>query len=56
MWHISLNELEEEEAAQRCRESMRMDQIDDCLMKFRDLCHAFDAGEKFRVEFASSMH
>lgn len=47
-----LERLEEEEAAQRCRESMRMDQIDDCLMKFRDLCHAFDAGEKFRVEFA----
>lgn len=47
-----LERLEEDDAAHRCRESMHMDQIDACLMEFRDLCHSFDAGKMFRVEFA----
>lgn len=44
--------LEEEEAADRCRGIMPMDEIDACLSEFRNLCFALDAGKIRRVEFA----
>ena len=47
-----LEELEEVEAADRCRNVMQMDQIDACLSDFRKLCFALDAGKIRRVEFA----
>jgi len=50
-----LEELEEAEAADRCRNVMQMDQIDACLSDFRNLCFALDAGKIRRVEFAHSV-
>ena len=47
-----LEQLEEEAAADRCRTAMPMEQIDVCLLEFRNLCHSLDAGEIRRVEFA----
>ncbi len=47
-----LEELEEEDAADRCRKAMQMDQIDACLTDFRNLCLSLEAGKIRRVEFA----
>lgn len=47
-----LEQLEEEAAADRCRSAMPMEQIDACLLEFRNLCHSLDAGKIRRVEFA----
>ena len=47
-----LEQLEEEAAADRCRTAMPMEQIDGCLLEFRNLCHSLDAGKIRRVEFA----
>ena len=47
-----LEQLEEDAAADRCRTAMPMEQIDACLLEFRNLCHSLDAGEIRRVEFA----
>ena len=47
-----LEQLEEEAAADRCRTAMPMEQIDACLLEFRNLCHSLDAGKIRRVEFA----
>ncbi len=47
-----LEELEEEEAAERCRKAMQMDQIDACLLEFRNLFLSLDEGNIRRVEFA----
>ena len=47
-----LEQLEEEDAADRCRTAMHMEQIDACLLEFRNLCHSLDAGKIRRVEFA----
>jgi len=47
-----LDELEEEEAASRCRKAMPMDRMDDCLMECRDLCRRLNDGKIMRVEFA----
>lgn len=44
--------LEEEAAADRCRTAMPMEQIDACLLEFRNLCLSLDAGKIRRVEFA----
>ena len=46
-----LEQLEEEDAAQRCRTVMQMEQIDACLLEFRKLCRLLDAGKIRRVEF-----
>jgi hypothetical protein len=50
-----LETLEEEEAAERCRSIMPMDEIDACLSGFRQLCFELDAGKIRRVEFAHSV-
>ncbi len=47
-----LEQLEEEEAARRCKTVMAMDQIDACLMDFRNLCRLRDDGKIRQVEFA----
>jgi hypothetical protein len=47
-----LEQLEEEAAADRCRKAMPMEQIDACLLEFRNLCRSLDAGKIRRVEFA----
>jgi glyoxylase-like metal-dependent hydrolase (beta-lactamase superfamily II) len=47
-----LEQLEEEDAADHCRNAMHMEQIDDCLLEFRNLCHSLDSGKIRRVEFA----
>ena len=47
-----LEQLEEEDAACRCRQAMNMEQIDAGLMEFRKLCRLLDAGKIRRVEFA----
>ena len=47
-----LEQMEEEDTARRCKEVMAMDQIDACLMEFRNLCRDSDAGKMMRVEFA----
>lgn len=47
-----LEQLEEEDAADRCRTAMPMEQIDACLLEFKNLCHSLDAGKIRRVEFA----
>ncbi|MEE9911017.1 MAG: MBL fold metallo-hydrolase [Deltaproteobacteria bacterium] len=47
-----LEQLEEEDAARRCRAAMDMDGIDACLLTFRNLCQSLDAGAIRRVEFA----
>jgi glyoxylase-like metal-dependent hydrolase (beta-lactamase superfamily II) len=47
-----LEQLEEEDAAERARTAMNMEQIDACLLEFRNLCHSLDAGKIRRVEFA----
>ena len=47
-----LEQLEEEAAADRCRTAMPMEQIDACLLEFRNLCRFLDAGKIRRVEFA----
>ncbi len=49
-----LEELGEEDAADRCRNTMNMDQIDSCLVDFRNLCHLLDIGELKKVKFAHS--
>jgi glyoxylase-like metal-dependent hydrolase (beta-lactamase superfamily II) len=50
-----LEKLEEEEAADRCRSIMPMDEIDACLTDFRHLCFELDGGKIRRVEFAHSV-
>jgi len=47
-----LEMLEEETAADLCRTAMPMEQIDACLLEFRNLCLSLDAGKIRRVEFA----
>jgi len=47
-----LEQLEEGVAADRCRKAMPMEQIDACLLEFRNLCRSLDAGKIRRVEFA----
>lgn len=47
-----LERLEEPQAALRCRNAMQMDQIDDCLLEFRNLCLLLDSKKIIRVEFA----
>lgn len=47
-----LEQLEEEEAADLCRTAMPMEQIDACLLEFKNLCYSLDAGKIRRVEFA----
>ena len=47
-----LEQLEEEVAADRCRKAMPMEQIDACLLEFRNLCRSLDVGKIRRVEFA----
>ena len=47
-----LEQLEEEAAADRCRTAMPMEQIDACLLEFRNLCRSLDVGKIRRVEFA----
>lgn len=47
-----LEQLEEEDAAEHCRMAMHMEQIDACLLEFRNLCRLLDAGKIRRVEFA----
>jgi len=47
-----LEQLEEEDAASRCRQAMNMDEIDACLLAFRNLCRLLDTGKIRRVEFA----
>lgn len=47
-----LEQMEEEEAAHRCQTAMPMDQIDACLLEFRNLCRCLDTGKIRRVEFA----
>ncbi len=47
-----LEQLEEEDAASRCRQAMNMDQMDACLLEFRTLCRLLDVGKIRRVEFA----
>ena len=50
-----LEKLEEEEAADRCRSIMPMDEIDACLSDFRHHCFELGAGKIRRVEFAHSV-
>ncbi len=46
-----LEQLEEEDAARRCRTAMNMDEIDACLSEFRNLCRSLEDAKIRRVEF-----
>lgn len=46
-----LDELEEPEAAQLCREALPMEQVDVCLHEMRTLCQDLDAGRISKVFF-----
>jgi len=47
-----LETLQEEDAAENCRQAMPMEAVDACLLDFRALCLALDAQKIRRVEFA----
>ncbi|MRR17507.1 MAG: MBL fold metallo-hydrolase [Deltaproteobacteria bacterium] len=47
-----LEQLEEADAARRCRAAMNMDEIDACLSEFRAICGRFADEKMLRVEFA----
>ncbi len=47
-----LDMLEEETAAQRCREVLDMDAVDAVLQSFRELCRSLSSGKILQVSFA----